>query len=419
MLARTFLSLVLLAAFAQEARAGEKLTAARLIETPHLGEPGYLQSVTDPAFGTPYTRVTDAGRQMAPGTSCGRHHCTHHYSSSQAWNADQTLLVIANGCSGFCFLDGHTYKPLFARAVPGECEWHPTNPTLMICVASGKIYVWAPVTDEKMTIFEPDEYAKLQFGPYKGNPSRDGARLVVRATNKTGALVAFAYDINARKKYPDIRIGELPGSNGYCAISPSGLYVFCAQKMPGEIDEAYVFTLEGARRQHWRENHRPGHGDMTIDSDGSDVYVGISKADPDKYHVIKRRLVDGVVTDLAPFGEAQHASLRSINLPGWVFLTYTGTYSELAQQKDWAPFYQEVVALRIDGSGEIRRIVQTRAAANDYWSEAHASPSPDGTQVIWSSNWGNPGAPVVDYVARLAWPEAARPHHADAGTKRQ
>ena len=33
-----------------------------------------------------------------------------------------------------------------------------------------------------------------------------------------------------------------------------------------------------------------------------------------------------------------------------------------------------------------------------------ASPSPDGTQVIWSSNWGTPGAPVADYVARISWP---------------
>ncbi len=72
-----------------------------------------------------------------------------------------------------------------------------------------------------------------------------------------------------------------------------------------------------------------------------------------------------------------------------------------------APFYQEVVAPRIDGSGEIRRIVQTRSAKYDYWSEAHASPSPDGSQVIWSSNWHQVGGPVADYVARVSWPGTA------------
>jgi hypothetical protein len=146
---------------------------------------------------------------------------------------------------------------------------------------------------------------------------------------------------------------------------------------------------------------------MMVDADGKDVYVGISKAAPDKYHVIKRRLDDGAVTDLAPYGAAQHVSTRNIKRPGWAFLSYTGEYSETAAHPAWAPFYQEVVALRTDGSGEIRRIVQTHNTMADYWSETHASPSPDGSQVIWSSNWNNPGGPVADYVARLSWAAAA------------
>ena len=68
-----------------------------------------------------------------------------------------------------------------------------------------------------------------------------------------------------------------------------------------------------------------------------------------------------------------------------------------------APFGQEVIALKIDGSGEFRRIAHTINAPHDYWSETHASPSPDGSQVIWSSNWGKPGGPVFDFVSRIDW----------------
>ncbi len=397
----------LLAASGCGAPAYDKLPAARVIATPAMPKPGYLQPATDPAFGTPFTRITDPGRHILPGVSCSSAYCTHRYSSSQAWNADQSLLVIANGCSGFCFLDGLTYQPLFQRPVPNECEWHPTDSALMICVYRNEIYTWAPRADVKTTIYAPSGYRNFQFGPYKGNPSKDGHLLVVRAMNSAGAPVAFAYDISARVKYPDIELANLAGSNNYCTISPSGKYIFCAQKIPDDTDEAYVFTVGGVQLQHWTEHHRPGHGDMTIDADGSDVYVGISKADPDKYHIIKRRLKDGVVTDLAPYGEGTHASISSINRPGWVFVTYIGTYSEIAAHPGWAPFYEEVIALRIDGSGEIRRIVQTRDAKDDYWSEAHASPSPDGSQVIWSSNWGQAGGPVADYVARLSWPDMA------------
>ena len=50
---------------------------------------------------------------------------------------------------------------------------------------------------------------------------------------------------------------------------------------------------------------------------------------PDKYQVIKRRLKDGLVTALAPYGDAQHASMRAIRRPGWVFLSYAGNPLEL------------------------------------------------------------------------------------------
>jgi hypothetical protein len=392
----------------RETPAYETLAKAKTLVTPTMPKPAYLEWTKDPVLGTSLVRITDPGGQPQPqNISCGDAYCTHRYSSAQAWNADQSLLVIANGCSGLCFLDGHSFKPLFRRAVPNECEWHPTDPALMICVAAKEIYLWAPVADTMTTVFAPDDYKDLQFGPYKGNPSQDGNRLVIRAVTATGSRVAFAYDLAKHRKFPDIDLGKLAGDNGYCGISPSGRYIFCWQVMADESNQAYVFTVDGAQIQYWPENHRPGHGDMTIDADGEDVYVGISKADPDKYHIIKRRLRDGAVTDLAPYGEGQHASMRNINRPGWVFVTYTGTHGLVAEQSGWAPFYQEVVALRIDGSGEIRRIVQTRDAKFDYWSEAHASPSPDGSKVIWSSNWGWPSGAVADYVALVDWPKAS------------
>jgi hypothetical protein len=142
---------------------------------------------------------------------------------------------------------------------------------------------------------------------------------------------------------------------------------------------------------------------MTVDEDGSEVYVGISKSDPDKHYVIKRRLSDGLVTALAPYGEAQHASTRAIRRPGWVILSYAGNPSASAQRLHGAPFAQEVIALKIDGSGKFRRVAHTVSAPYDYRSETHGSPSPDGSQVIWSSNWGRAGGPVFDFVSRLDW----------------
>jgi len=382
-----------------EMAAAETLANARFVPASSMKLPDYLVPAIDPVSGMTLVRVTTPG-PMGAGVACQRAYCTHRYSSAQAWNADQSLLLIANGCNGLCFLDGQTYAPLFRRQREDECEWHPQDPDRMICVIGRKISLWTPRTNAEEVVFIGEGYSRFQFGPSKGNPSRDGRRIAVRATRADGAVVAFAYDLASRQKFPDINVGKLPGRDGVCEISALGNYIRCSRWVDGK-DQAFIFTVEGDLVQSWTEHHRPSHGDMTVDSDGREVYVGISKSDPDIYQVIKRRLEDGVVTALAPYGEAQHASTRAIHRPGWVFLSYGGDPAEIAQRSNVAPFAQEVIALRIDGSGEFRRIAHTRNVPHNYWSETHASPSPDGSQIIWSSNWGQPGGPVFDFVTRL------------------
>ena len=390
--------------FAVVALAEHAVNNTRMFRTPAMPKPAYLETVQDPVFGSKYQRVTNPGGPPIKGLPCERAYCTHRYSSAQAWNADQSLLLITNGCNGFCFLDGRTFKPLFRRTMYHECEWHPMRASDMICVGGTRVYAWQPREKTTRTIFEAKRHKNLRFGPLKGALSQEGTHLVVHARDARNREVAFVLDLESGEKNVDIRLAKLGGKPGHCSISPSTKYVFCIRELAGERTEAFILTPKGKLVQHWGEHHRPGHGDMTIDADGSDVYVGISKSDPDKWHVIKRRLHDSKVTILAGDGYGEHVSLRNIKHPGWAFVSYGGTYFANRLKMHASPFYQEVVAIRIDGSGDVRRIVQTRNPRHNYWSETHASPSPDGTMVIWSSNWGRPGGPVADYVAHIEWP---------------
>src|SRR5882757_5459290 len=56
--------------------------------------PDYLRPARDPASGTVFIRITKPGI-LGNGIVCSTQYCTHRYSSAQAWNADQSLLVIS------------------------------------------------------------------------------------------------------------------------------------------------------------------------------------------------------------------------------------------------------------------------------------------------------------------------------------
>jgi hypothetical protein len=55
---------------------------------PPLAEPDYRQTVTEPSFGTPITRVTDPGLPIPNVHGTWGAAARHRYSSAQAWNAD-------------------------------------------------------------------------------------------------------------------------------------------------------------------------------------------------------------------------------------------------------------------------------------------------------------------------------------------
>jgi WD40 repeat protein len=392
---------VVLLLFLAQGIPGKGLAAlAQKITAAQSAPPDYLIATKDPVSGLTLTRITKPGK-LGQGIECGKAYCGHRYSSAQAWNADQSLLLIASGCGGLCFLDGQTYQPLFFRSRKGNCEWHPLKPELMVCVDDREIRFWNPRTDEDTLLFSTAVYTNLEFGPGKGNVSHDGNRIAVRALTNTHKMVVFVYDLRTRIKYRDIDLSQLPGENGYCTITPLGQKLACFQTLPDQTQQTFILNTEGGLLQSWLENHRPGHGDMTVTADGAEIMVGISKSVPDKYNVIMRRLDDGAVTRLLPYGEATHVSLRSTISKGWAFVSYEGDPEEIARHPKWAPYGREIIALALDGSARVRRIAQTNNIKVNYNSETHASPSPDGTQIIWSSNWGNPGGPVYEFVTRL------------------
>ncbi len=368
-------------------------------------KPGYLETYEDPDFGAKVTRISgDPGTVIPTIEGTWGEVVRHGYSKEAAWNPSGELLLLRRNEAwpSWLFLDGKTYAPLFGRNdIPGtEARWHPTRTNMMVFIKNNKLGFWDVREDTTRVIATFDGYSDLHIGPWEGNLSADGNRIALHGKHGE-KVVAFVYDISANRKYPDLDLTGITAD--WVSVSASGKHLILNGKISGDQgDQTQVFDLEGNKiGDPWLAYGRPSHYDLTLDTDGSDIAVGVSKSKPDDGRVIKRRLSDGKVTVLTPSGYASHVSTRNVNLPGWAFVTY--------QQRtaNWPPYVDEVVAVKLDGT-KVRRIARMKTLVTDYLTEAHAVPSPDGKRVLWASAWENPaGRPIGALVAETPDLEAA------------
>ncbi len=372
-----------------------------IVEMPEPPASGYLVPFVDAAFGSKVTRVTgDPGRAIPGIDSVWDGVARHQYSKTAAWNSDQSLLLLSrhNGFPSFLFLDGSSYRPVFGRNnCPGsEVRWHPLRPDILVFVKNDTIGMWNVREDTTETVAVIDGgYSAFHIGPWEGNLSKDGRFIVINGV-KDGTGIAFAYDLENGRKYPDIVFDGM--ELDWASVSASGNYIVVNGSIDGDnADQTKIYDLEGRPTgEFWGEAGRPSHYDLTLDADGEDIAVGVSKSKPDDGRVIKRRLRDGKVTVLTEGGYASHASTRNTGRPGWAYVTYQHP------GPTWPPYWNEVVAVKLDGSGTVERIAHMHANTSDYLTEAHAVPSPDGSKVLWSSAWGAEGGrPIGAYVAEM------------------
>ena len=367
---------------------GEKALAALVI-------PEYLVPFTDSMFGSKVVKVTNPNNPVPGLNITWGNVATHHYSIDQAWNADQTLLMMGKGTSGKLFLDGTTYTPLMNLKSPGDVRWHRTQPDLMVFLGSTGVGYWNVRTKTTEVLDALSGYTGVNFGENKGNLNDDGTMVAITATRSDGKKVAFAYNLVTGIKYSDIDMSAWY-EVGWTTISPKGTYIVTySRRTSTSTNERLIFTLDGQLIQDWTEYERPGHGDFMVDGNGYELAVGRSKFD--SYRLITRRLVDGRITNISARCKASHTSARNLLYPGWVF----GSFVPGALKSGDLPCSNEITAVSTDGTQTLRRLAQHNSVDNGYDTEPHGSPSPDGKRAVFASNWGNKTGPVAAYVAEF------------------
>lgn len=394
--------------------------------------PAFGGSVKDPASGTYITRITDIA------DDCWQRYGNyprHDYSKVQPWNADQTLYRF----SAVAIYDARGYQPV--RCLPNlyVARWSHQNPHLIYAFKPDQRRILRYDTETEVTEEVLDlsgECAYMALGPGEGNMDIHDRRVALACRVDTddvesSNLKIVVVDLQngkivARRTLPGAwrGRGEQPGLFDWVSVSQHGKYVVV--NWSSNLNQGNPFSENGQehygvevydsdtlsfRRRLW---HYGNHGDLCVDSAGDEVYVQFNG--PAGSHVNMYRLEDGEHTVLigemqnpggdirADFqGHEGHISCRNVQRPGWAYvsLEYREGISPAGTRNDGV-----LLAVKLDGSGTVEHFGHHQSSAINYSKSAKLVPGPDGTRVMFTSDWGNHQEQELTYefVASAASP---------------
>ena len=383
---------------------------------PNLPKPAVQSPVRDPVFGTPLVRLTDARAAGQPGAF-------PHYSKRQAWNVDESLLLLTSDDGRFSVHDGRNYA--FLRVVDqvgGEdVFWHPTATNLVFYNDQNTLYTVDVWTDERILIYAATDYSYANTGG-EGNLSRDGRYYAVYARDydETAERILpralLLIDVAEKREVSRLALLESMEDFDWISISPLGNYIVVdyATENLGRFQGVEVY--DRSFNLIWQKPLGSGHSDLGVDANGEEYLAIVVYDSESNLNVSKKfRLQDGAETALisVPWNLFQHFSCRHEPASDWCFIsTYAGTGLLTDDPATWFPFEDEIFAIKLDGSQQVERIAHHRSRrfspttpdsdTSVYWAEPHATVSRKGDRILFGSNWREAVEQVSSVDAYLA-----------------
>jgi len=376
-----------------------------------LPKPGLLQGVVDPELGATLRGITAVS--PAEGENAV---IIPMYGTIQAWNADESRLILWHRNRGHELYDGRTYAFLRALSLvsPTDIEqvlWDPVDPDVLYYPSN---YNAVPnlmryrVSTDRSEVLRRFEFCPQDWGKLLSLGS-DPTYLSWGPAQKVVGLQCgpekFLYDVAAGSVLARASVASgnapQPGPSGRLAYLDGRVY-----------DQALrvARTLDLANPvEHASLGRSP--------ASGHDLYVSVvfdpprggsegSDAGSIVTHDLEtgaRRVLVGPATGFPYPPPGTHLSAIAHRNPGWVAASIVG------DPRGAGVLDNELVLAHVD-TGEVCRVAHHRSWAGEgkwgYWAEPHAVISPSGTRVLFGSDWGN--GPAVDtYVAEL--PSYRRP----------
>jgi hypothetical protein len=372
-----------------------------------LSKPAIGQAVTDPQFGTTLRRITAVAESEGANAVI-----KPLYSTIQAWNADESYLILYHKGKGHELYDGETYQFLGQLTLVSPTDFEQI--------------LWDP--EERDIFYYPSNYNAVP-NLYRHRVST-GANEVVRnfggicPTGDWGALLSLGSDpmylswangskvvglqCGTKKFLYDIENDQVLGSTSVSGTEvtfqpgPSGQFAYAY----GNVYDAALHLLRSLPLANPYE-----HASLGRTSDGHDT-LNMVIFDPPAGGAQEDHVGSLVRFDLDSGAEKVLIGMAN----GYPYPRGGTHISAVAHQRsDWIAVcsvgdpaglgvLDQEIALANAVTGKVCRVAHHRSYAGEgrwgYWSEPHVVISPRATRLLFGSDWGN-GASVDTYVVEL------------------
>ncbi|MFK7893171.1 MAG: hypothetical protein AB8B63_20320 [Granulosicoccus sp.] len=402
-------------------------TGTERVAVPAVAKPPFMKYYREPAFGTRVIRISNAGRGEVFKPA---------YSTMQAWNADESLLLLyrSGPDSGHLLLDGKTYEPFRELdIVPSDIEevfWSHTDPDSLYYISKrstdyGAFLKYSVKADKSTVLKSFSDICGKKGLPTNGNDpqmqSHDDTLFGFRCQLDEESYLMFTYNLDS---------GEVV----YAPLEEESGWEPWTAPIPGPSGDRLWLQgmvikpdLEQVTLRHDMAKHSE-HASVGLTHDGQDAWFQVAfdpspdDCDDDLWrgvgHLVEHNMQTGecrpVVNEARGYpytSSGTHISALAHKRPGWVAMSSMGYGSfEYFSNKRKAPaLFSEIYLVNTDPENEVVcRLAHHRSYAKDaesadykpYFGEAHATISPSGTRILFGSDWYDSGS-VDAYVIEL------------------
>jgi hypothetical protein len=371
-----------------------------------LARPPLGSAVVDPQFGTRIRRITAAS--PAEGANAV---IKPAYGTIQAWNADESRILLWHREKGHELYDGRSYA--FLRSLklvsPTDIEqvlWDPVDPDLLYYPSNYNAqpnlmryrvstdasdvlhrFVECPAGDWGKLLSLGSDPMYLSWGP--------GSKVIGLSCGEEKLLYDIASNAVLGRTSILGRIAPQPGPSGkvayfYGKVYDASLRPLRTLPLASPTEHASLGRSAASGHDLYAAvafDPPPGG------SEGSDVGTLVSF----DMETGQRRVVVGLATGYPYPPSGTHISAIAHRRAGWVAVSVVGDPRGQGLLDD------ELLLANVD-TGTVCRVGHHRSWAGEgrwgYWGEPHVVISPTGTRLLFGSDWGN--GPTVDtYVVEL------------------